>query len=435
MSQERRTDSERVAEQYDDYVVPISKGYDPFAIERAEDTTMVTAEGEEYLDLFAGISVTNAGHNNPAVVEAAKEQLDDLIHTCSYVSQNRPVGELAERLAAITPGDLQKSFFCNSGTEAVEGALKLARKHTGNEEVVALEMAFHGRTLGSLALTGNHAYKRGMGSTINDVVHAPAPYRYRSPYGDLSEEEFAKEAAAELERVVGTQTSGEIAAVVVEPVMGEGGIVVPPADYLRRVRDIAHEYGGLFVVDEVQTGYGRTGTMFACEQFDVEPDIMPQAKGIADGLPLGAFTAPADIADSFEAGDHLSTFGGNPVCCAAALANIDALEDGIVENAREQGEWLDDRLSALEAGYDLVGEARGRGLMYGIELVADDEKTPAKKAAKRVRERVRDEHDVFVGVGGYHKNVLRIQPPLTITRADLERATEAIEDAIRAEVS
>lgn len=435
MSQERRTESERVAEQYDEYVVPISKGYDPFAIERAADTTMVTAEGEEYLDLFAGISVTNAGHNNPAVVEAATEQLDDLIHTCSYVSQNRPVGELAERLAEITPGDLQKSFFCNSGTEAVEGALKLARKHTGNEEVVALEMAFHGRTLGSLALTGNHAYKRDMGSTINDVVHAPAPYQYRSPYGDRSDAEFAKEAAAELERVVGTQTCGEIAAVVVEPVMGEGGIVVPPADYLQRVRDIAHEYGGLFIVDEVQTGYGRTGTMFACEQFDVEPDIMPQAKGIADGLPLGAFTAPAEIADSFEAGDHLSTFGGNPVCCAAALANIDALEDGIVENARERGEWLDDRLSALESEYDLVGETRGRGLMYGIELVADDEKTPAEAAAKRVREYVRDEHDVLVGVGGYHKNVLRIQPPLTIAQADLERASDAIEDAIRTEVS
>lgn len=429
MSQKKGTDSDRVARQYDEYVMPISKGYDPFAIERADGTTMVTAEGEEYLDLFSGISVTNAGHNHPAVVEAAKNQLDDLIHTCSYVYQNGPVGALAERLAEVTPGDLQKSFFCNSGTEAVEGALKLARKYTGNEEIVALEMAFHGRTLGSLALTGNHTYKRGMGSTINDVVHAPAPYRYRSPYGDLGEAAFAKEAAAELERVVGAQTSGEIAAVVVEPVMGEGGIVVPPADYLERVQAIAHEYGGLFVVDEVQTGYGRTGELFASEHWNIEPDIVPQAKGIADGLPLGAFTAPADVADSFEAGDHLSTFGGNPVCCAAALANIDALQDGIVDNAREQGEWLGDHLADIESGYDLVGEARGLGLMYGLELV-DDEKTPAKKAAKRVQEHVRDRHDVLVGVGGYHKNVLRIQPPLTIGRDDLERAVAAIEDGL-----
>lgn len=431
MSQQERSGSEKVAQQYEDYVMPISKGYDPFAIERAADTTMVTADGEEYLDLFSGIAVTNAGHNHPEVVDAAKDQLDDLIHTCSYVYQNKPVADLAEKLAEITPGDLQKSFFCNSGTEAVEGALKLARKHTGNEEIVALEMAFHGRTLGSLALTGNHTYKQGMGSTINDVVHAPAPYQYRSPYGDLDEEEFAAKAAAELERVIGTQTTGEIAAVVVEPVMGEGGIVVPPADYLERIQEITHEYGGLFIIDEVQTGYGRTGKLFASEHWDIEPDILPQAKGIADGLPLGAFTAPAHIADSFEAGDHLSTFGGNPVCCAGALANIDALQDGIVDNAREQGKWLSDRLTDLEDRYDLVGDTRGLGLMYGVELTENEEKTPAKKAAKQVHEHVRDEHNVLVGVGGYHKNILRIQPPLTITEMDLEHALDAIESGIQ----
>ncbi|NHN48044.1 aspartate aminotransferase family protein [Halostella sp. JP-L12] len=410
--------------------MPISKGYDPFAIDRAEGTTMVTTDGEEYLDVFSGIAVTNAGHNHPDVVDAAKDQLDDLIHTCSYVYQNEPVADLAERIAEITPGDLQKTFFCNSGTEAVEGSIKLARKYTGSKEVVALEMAFHGRTLGSLALTGNHAYKHGMAPTVNDVTHAPAPYQYRSEYGDLPEAEFTEAAARELERVIGTHTSGDLAAVVVEPVMGEGGIVVPPADYLQRVKEIAHDHGGLFVVDEVQSGYGRTGTMFACEQFDVVPDIMPQAKGIADGLPLGAFTAPAEIADAFEAGDHLSTFGGNPVCCAAALANIDALEDGIVSNAADQGGWLGDRLADLEVEYDVVGDTRGRGLMYGVELV-DGENAPAKKAAKRVRTHMRDEHGVLIGVGGYYKNVMRFQPPLTITRGELERAVTALEDALR----
>jgi 4-aminobutyrate aminotransferase/(S)-3-amino-2-methylpropionate transaminase len=423
--------SDRVAEQYEEYVMPISKGYDPFAVERASGTTMTTVEGEEYLDVFSGISVTNAGHNNEAVVEAAKEQLDDLVHTCSYVYQNQPVGALAEKIAEITPGDLQKTFFANSGTEAVEGAIKLARKHTGAKEVVALEMAFHGRTLGSLALTGNHAYKHGMAPTMNDVTHAPAPYAYRSPHGDLPEEEFAAAAAEELERVIGTHTSGDIAAVVVEPVMGEGGIVVPPTGYLEGIKEITHDHGGLFVLDEVQTGYGRTGEMFAADHEGIVPDIMPQAKGIADGLPLGAFTAPADIADSFEAGDHLSTFGGNPVACAGALANIEELQNGIVDNAHEQGEWLAERLAELESDYDIVGEARGRGLMWGVELVGDDEKTPAKKAASTVADHMRDEHAVLIGTGGYHKNVMRLQPPLTISRDELGRAVDALESGLQ----
>ena len=435
------------AEKYVEYVMPIAKGYDPFTVSRAEGTTMETTEGEQFLDCFSGISVTNAGHNNPEVVAAAKNQLDDLIHTCSYVYRNEPVADLAERIAEVTPGDLQKTFFCNSGTEAVEGAVKLARKHTGSKEIVALEMAFHGRTLGSLALTGNHAYKHEMGPTLNDVVHAPAPYRYRSPYGDLPEEEFAERAAAEIERVIGTHTSTDLAAIVLEPVMGEGGIIVPPDGYLRRVQEIARDHGALLIVDEVQTGYGRTGTMFASEQFDVEPDILAQAKGIADGLPLGAFTASADIADSFEAGDHLSTFGGNPVCCAAALANIDALKDGIVGNAAEQGAWLGDRLADLEGKYDLVGDTRGRGLMYGVELIGPEadadtspsdrdagtaEGEPAKKAADQVKDHAREEHGVLVGVGGYHKNVIRFQPPLTITREELERAVDALEGGLEA---
>lgn len=417
------------ADKYDDYVMPITKGYDPFTVTRANDTTMVTTEGDEYLDCFSGISVTNAGHNNPNVVAAAKAQLDELVHTCSYIYRNEPVANLAERIAEITPGDLQKTFFCNSGTEAVEGAIKLARKYTGSKEIVALEMAFHGRTLGSLSLTGNLAYKHGMAPTVNDVVHAPAPYQFRSPYGDLPASEFAEAAASELERTIGTHTSRDLAAIVLEPVMGEGGIIVPPVGYLRRVQDIAHDYGALLIVDEVQTGYGRTGTIFASEQFGIEPDILTQAKGIADGLPLGAFTASAEIADCFEAGDHLSTFGGNPVCCAAALANIEELETGIVDNVVEQGNWLGDQLADIEAEYDTVGEARGLGLMHGVELVASDT-SPAKTAAVVVKNHARDKHGVIFGVGGYYKNVVRFQPPLTITRENLKRAVDALSDGI-----
>ncbi|WP_435176349.1 aspartate aminotransferase family protein [Halorussus sp. AFM4] len=427
--------NDRLRSQYDEHVMPIWKELD-VPVKRASGCTVEDFEGNEYLDVFSGIAVTNTGHRNEAVVEAAKDQLDDLVHSCSYVHPNRPVAELAERLAEITPGDLRKSFFCNSGTEAVEGAIKLARKYTGSTEVVALEKSFHGRTLGSLALTGNAAYKDGMAPTINDVTHAEPPYSYRCP---RCEGDCTADCADHIERVIGTHTSDDVAAVVVEPVMGEGGIIVPPEGWLERVKEIAHDHGALLIVDEVQAGYGRTGELWASDHFDVVPDILTQAKGIASGLPLGAFTASAEVADAFESGDHLSTFGGNPVASAAALATIDELRDGIVANAREQGAWLSDRLADLESRFDAVGEARGLGLMQGVELVDPDATGPEGVApapdadlAKSVSERLREE-GIVMGVGGYYKNVMRFQPPLTIEREQLESAVEALETAIEVE--
>ena len=441
MQKERDADmasNDAVESRYDDYLMPIWKSLD-VPVKRSSGCTLEDFEGNEYLDCFSGISVTNAGHGNEAVVEAAKDQLDEFVHGCSYVHPNEPVAAFAERLAEVTPGDLQKTFFCNSGTEAVEGAIKLARKHTGNTEVVALEMGFHGRTLGSLALTGNTAYKDGMAPTINDVSHFAAPYGYRCPRCDG--DECGAACANDLEHVIKSHTADDLAAVVVEPVMGEGGIVVPSESWFQRVQEIAHDHGALLVVDEVQTGYGRTGSLWASDHFDVTPDILTQAKGIANGLPLGAFTASADVADSFESGDHLSTFGGNPVTCAAALANVDELQDGIVDNAAEQGAWLGDRLADLEAEYDVVGDTRGLGLMYGVELVDPDEDGPMDVAAapdadlaKHVSQRLRDE-GVVIGVGGFYKNVMRFQPPLTISREQLERAVDELEVAIDAETN
>ena len=433
-----KADNARIESAYDEYLMPIWKSLD-VPVREASGCTLTDFDGNEYLDLFSGISVVNVGHGNEAVASAAADQLERFVHGCSYVHPNEPVAELAERIAEITPGDLQKTFFCNSGTEAVEGAVKLARKHTGSKEVIALEMAFHGRTLGSLALTGNRAYKDGMAPTLNDVTHAPAPYQYRSPHRDCSDEVFAERAAADVERVIDAHTSGDLAAIIVEPVMGEGGIVVPPADYLERVQSIAHEHDALLIADEVQTGYGRTGELFACEHVDVTPDILTQAKGIANGLPLGAFTAPAAIADSFESGDHLSTFGGNPVACAAALASIDELEDGITANARERGDWLAGELEALEEAFDVVGEARGLGLMQGVELVDPDETGPNGVApapdpalAKRVSSHLRDA-GIVMGVGGFYKNVMRLQPPLSITQEELERGLDELRAALEAE--
>ncbi|SER72545.1 aspartate aminotransferase family protein [Natrinema salaciae] len=440
----RQTDAiatnEQLTGQYDEYLMPIWKDLH-VPVERASGCTLEDFEGNEYLDLFSGIAVTNVGHGDDAVVEAAKAQLDEFVHGCTYVHPHEPAAELAERLAEITPGDLQKSFFCNSGTEAVEGAIKLARKYTGSKEVVALEMGFHGRTLGSLALTGNNAYKADMAPTINDVAHTPAPYRYRSPSREADDETFVERTGADLERVIGTHTADDLAAIVVEPVMGEGGIIVPPTGYLRRLKEIAREHGALLIVDEVQSGYGRTGKLFASDHYDAVPDILTQAKGIANGLPLGAFTAPAEIANAFESGDHLSTFGGNPVACAAALATIDRLEEAVLANAREQGAWLGDELATLEDEYDVVGDARGLGLMRGLEFVDPDAGTgpagvapePDAEFAKHVGKRLR-ERGIVAGVGGYYKNVLRVQPPLSIDREQLERGVAGIRESIDAEL-
>ncbi|QLG48544.1 aspartate aminotransferase family protein [Natrinema halophilum] len=433
-SDANRRSNSAIVSSYDERVMPVWKSLD-VPVKRASGCTLEDFDGNEYLDIFSGISVTNVGHRNEAVVDAAKEQLDEFVHGCSYLHPNEPVADLAERVAEVTPGDLQKSFFCNSGTEAVEGAIKLARKYTGSKEVVALEMGFHGRTLGSLALTGNKSYKQGVAPTLNDVAHTAPPYGYRCPRCDGTH--CDPSCADELERIIGSHTSGDVAAVVVEPVMGEAGIIVPPDGWLNRVQEIAHDHGALLILDEVQTGYGRTGEFFASSHFDVEPDILTQAKGIANGLPLGAFTASAEIADAFESGDHLSTFGGNPVACAAALATIDELRGGIVDNAREQGEWLGSELEALEDEYDVVGQARGLGLMWGVELVEpgttgphSDAPRPDSDLAAAVSDHLREESNVVMGVGGYYKNVMRIQPPLTISRSQLERATSELRTAL-----
>lgn len=427
-----------VLSEYDEFVMPVWKELS-IPIKEASGCVIEDFDGREYLDAFSGISVTNAGHQSEEIVEAATNQLRDVIHTCSYLHPNKPVAELGKTIAAITPGDLQRSFFCNSGTEAVEGAVKLARKYTGSKEVVALEMAFHGRTLGSLALTGNSGYKRGMAPTINDVSHTRAPYAYRCSTCDGGP--CTDACATELETVIKATTSDDLAAVIVEPVMGEAGIVVPPEDWLQRVQEIAHEHDAVLIVDEVQSGYGRTGEMWAVDHFDVVPDILCQAKGIANGLPLGAFTAGPEIADAFDSGDHYSTFGGNPVACAAAKATIDRLQDGLIDNAREQGDWLSEEFTTLAGEYDVVGDARGLGLMHGLEVVNPDTTGPRDIApapdpelARSIAEQLVDA-GIIIGVGGFHKNTLRIQPPLSIERDQLESIVEELHTAIDAETA
>ncbi len=412
---------------YDEYMITsMVPGFDPVEIESAQGTRIRSSTGEEYLDCFSGIAVCNAGHCHPKVIEAAKAQIDKLVHCCTYLYYNPAAGKVCEALANITPGPLRKSFLSNSGAEAIEGAMRLSKHFNGRNEFLALTHSFHGRTYATLSVTGNSARKKSGGPFMPGVTFAPAPYFYRCPYGSKTEAECAERSAAELAQAIKYQSSGNVAAFIAEPVLGEGGILVPHESYFRLVKEILDEHGILFICDEVQSGFGRTGKLFAIEHYGVEPEIMTLAKGIADGFPLGAFIARPDIGDAFTPGSHLSTFGGNPVSCAAALANIEVMqEERLPENAAARGEQLMAALEPLENELTLVGEVRGRGLMIGVELVKDADKTPAVDAAKEVKTRCR-EAGILVGVGGSLANVVRLQPPLVLSEDEAGRIIDTL---------
>ena len=414
-------------QRYKDYLITsFVKAVQPVVIDSAEGCVVRDVSGREYLDCFAGISVVNAGHCNPRVIAAARAQMEKLIHCGSYIYYSPATGALAEKMAQIMPWpELRKTFFANSGAEAIEGALKAARLFSGKHEIISLQASFHGRTWGTLSITGNQARKMRGGPYAPGVAFAPAPYTYRSAWPNDVKRcvDFWSQT---LEEIIRFSTAGDVAAFIAEPVMGEGGIIVPPPDYFREIKKVLDKHGILFICDEVQSGFGRTGKMFAIEHYGVEPDILVTAKGIADGFPLAAFTTRDEIAASFRPGDHLSTFGGNPVSCAAALANIEYLQgERLCEQTLEKGEYLRDRLRSLQDEFPLIGEVRGLGLMVGIELVRDAELTPATAEAEAVREHCLG-HGVLVGVGGIYGNVVRIQPPLVITREQIDRAVEAV---------
>lgn len=416
----------RTVEQYRDFVITsFVKSLQPVVIEKALGAVVTDTAGREYIDCFAGISVVNAGHNHPAVIEAAHRQLDKLVHCCSYVYYSQPTGELAEKMAQIAPGRLRKTFFANSGAEGIEGALKLAKLYTGKHEVIALQGSFHGRTQGTLSVTGNSGRKKRGGPYSPGVAFAPAPYSYRARTVTP-----AAEYARILEDIIRFSTSGDVAAFLAEPVMGEGGIIVPPPDYFQEIKKVLDRHKILFIADEVQCGFGRTGKMFAIEHYGVEPDILVTAKGIADGFPLGAFTTRDEIAAAFQPGDHLSTFGGNPVSCAAALANIAVMEsENLPARAQASGAYIMDKLKAMQKRFPLIGEVRGLGLMIGIELVSDAQLTPAAAEAEALRALCLQK-GVLIGVGGVYGNVVRMQPPLVISNAQIDTALRAIEASL-----
>jgi len=419
-------------QKYKDYVMTgFMKSVVPIVVDHASGAVVTDINGREYLDCFSGISVVNTGHCNPQVIATAKAQMDKLVHCSSYIYHVQPVADLAEKIAHIAPRGLTKTFFGNGGAEAIEGAMKLARLYTGKHEFIALHASFHGRSWGTLSVTGNQARKKRGGPYAAGVSFAPAPYAYRSQWRN-NPEECGRQCAKAIDDVIRFATSGDVAAFIAEPVMGEGGIIVPPPNYFQEVKKILDQHGILFIADEVQSGFARTGKMFAIEYYGADPDILVTAKGIADGFPLSAFTTRPEIAAAFKPGDHLSTFGGNPVSCAAALANIQFMEkENLPARATETGNYAMAKLRELQKQNPLIGEVRGLGLMIGVELVKDEKLTPATAEADAVREALLQQ-GVLVGVGGVYGNVIRFQPPLIITRQQIDRALSAFAMALAA---
>ncbi len=401
----------------------------------ARGSTITDATGKNYLDLFSGISVANVGHCHPKVVAAIREQAGRYMHVSNYY-YNDVMPLLAEKLVSLSPPGLSKVFFCNSGTEANDGAIKLAKlySHTvsrGATGLVSLEGSFHGRLSLTLSLSGQKKLKRGLGSYANfpGITYAPAPYHYR--YGGVADkEDFGKDCAQKLADILDNYSPGEVCAAILEPIMGEAGIIVPPDSYLPLVQQICKERGILFVVDEVQTGFARTGKMFASEYWQLKPDILTVAKAIGGGLPIASFVATEEIAKGFAESDHFTTFGGNPVSCAAAIATIEVLkEENLVERSNSIGREVLHRLLEIAQRTPLIGEVRGKGLMIGIELVKDRKsKAPADREAAQIKNALLKK-GFLVGVGGLHKNVIRLQPPLIITNEEMTRGIDALESA------
>lgn len=423
---------DQTIDRYKEYVTTsFVAALEPIVVERAEGARLWDVDGTEYLDCFAGIAVNNAGHRHPKVIAAVEEQLQKVVHAASYVYHVPVVAETAEKLAKVSPGRLQKTFFANSGAEGIETAMRLAKAATGKREIISLTQSFHGRTYATLSITGNKARKSHGGPYMPGVVWAPMPYTYRNPFGTDDPEVVAARCADMVEWAIDYQSSGDIAAFISEAVWGEGGIIVPPDSYFRRVKEILDHHGILFICDEVQSGFGRCGSFFAIEHFGVEPDILVAAKGIADGFPIAACISTPEIGNSLKPGEHLSTYGGNPICCAAASANIDVmLEEDLPGQAARKGERFLGGLHDLAGKHELVGEVRGIGLMLGMELVTDRKtKAPAKAQAADIR-RICRENGVLVGVGGQLANVIRIQPPLIISDEQLDRTLEVLDTAL-----
>lgn len=403
----------------------------PFVAETGRGVWVRDPDGNEFLDFTAGIAVTNTGHCHPKVVRAIQKQASRLLHMSGTDFYYEVQVKLAEKLASLAPGKGKKKvFFTNSGAEAIEAAIKLARFHTGRVKLISFFGAFHGRTLGALSLTASRVVQREkFGPLLPGVEQVGYGYCYRCPY-NLYYPDCNISCVSYIEDTLFKKTvpSEEVAAIVVEPIQGEGGMVMPPPGYHEMLRELTKRHKILLIVDEVQSGMGRTGKMFAIEHWGVEPDVIAVAKGIASGMPLGAIIAKSELVD-WGPGAHASTFGGNPVACQAALATIDLLEKGLMQNAAEVGEYLKNHLLELSKKYPLIGDVRGAGLMIGMELVKNrDTKEPAASERNKIVQKAFRRGLLLLGCG---ESGIRFTPPLVVTRQEADIALEIFERCLK----
>jgi 4-aminobutyrate aminotransferase / (S)-3-amino-2-methylpropionate transaminase / 5-aminovalerate transaminase len=406
----------------------------PIVTARASGAIVEDVDGNRLIDLATGIAVLNVGHTAPEVVAAAQRQLELDTHTCFHVTANEPYIELAERLNALAPGDhAKKTMFANSGAEGVENSVKIARKHTGRTAIVVFDHAFHGRTLMAMSLTAKvMPYKQGMGPFAPEVYRLPLAYPYRCPTGGTPEtcaESCLAYAIDEMHKHIGEEN---IAAILIEPIQGEGGFVVPAPGFIAGLAAFAAEHGIVFIADEVQSGMGRAGRWFAIEDEGVVPDLVVSAKSLGGGLPISAITGRAEIMDSVHVGGLGGTYGGNPVAAAAALAVLDKIEaEGLLERSRRIGDRVAERFAAMHERFAAVGDSRGRGAMRAIELVADrDTKEPLGGDAMSAIARGALERGVIVLTAGTYNNVVRLLPPLTIDEDLLDDGLDQLEEAL-----
>lgn len=403
----------------------------PLVIGRGEGVMVEDVDGNRFLDFMSGIAVSSTGYGHPKVVAAVQEAAARFLHICGSDFYFEGMASLAERLARLAPGPSPKRvFLTNSGTEATEGAIKLARHARRRTAIVAFKGAFHGRTTGALALTSSKARQHaGFGPLLPDVHHVDYPNRYRAPDG-MSDAELIASCMAGIEGDLFTRhvDPGDVAAIFVEPIQGEGGYLFPPDGFLRALRDLCDRHGILLVFDEIQCGVGRTGKMWACQHEGVEPDILLAAKGLGSGMPIGAFIAKESV-DEWEGGAHGSTFGGNPVCCAAALATLDLVENGLIANAERLGSRLIGGVRTLAQRHVGIGDVRGRGLMVGMEMVKSRAtKDPDGAAARAVMQAAFQRGLLLLTCG---KSVLRLAPPLVIDDEDIDRGLGMIDEILR----
>ncbi|MFJ8452456.1 4-aminobutyrate--2-oxoglutarate transaminase [Bacillus paramycoides] len=402
-------------------------------VQSAKGAIITDVDGNELIDFAGGIGMQNVGHCHPKVVKAIQDQVESSIHSCFHVAPYESYIALAERLNELTPGDFKKkTMFANSGAEAVENAVKIARKATGRSAIVSFERAYHGRTLMTMSLTSKvKPYKHGFGPFAPEVYKLPYPYYYRADEG-LTQEEVDAQILAYFERFMLEEVASDnIAAIILEPLQGEGGFIVPTTTFMRGVRNICDKYGIVMIADEIQTGFARTGSLFAMDHFGVAPDLMTFSKSIAAGMPLSAITGRAELMDASGPGQLGGTFSGSPVACAAALAVLDIIEEeNLVKRAIEIGERMMEVFNSWKDKYEVVGDVRGIGAMTAIELVKDKEtKEPATEEVKAIMKETHSKGVITISAGIY-SNVLRFLPPLVITDEQLEEGLTILEAAI-----